>query len=115
MNRTRAFNRILKKGGLRILYTTLLLYYAFRRSDLPGWARSIILGALGYLLSPFDAIPDLTPVLGYTDDLGVLSYALVLIAAYVNNDVRAKAKERLTKLTGVVIDPESIKAVESVL
>lgn len=115
MNRTRLFTRLLKKGGLRLLYSALLLYYAFRRSDLPGWARSIILGALGYLLSPFDAIPDLTPILGYTDDLGVLSYALVLIAAYVNIDVRIKAKARLKKLTGHDLDDSSIKAVESVL
>ncbi|MEP7324234.1 MAG: DUF1232 domain-containing protein, partial [Saprospiraceae bacterium] len=110
MNRTKAFTRILKKGGLKLLYTTLLLYYAFRRSDLPVWARTIIFGAIGYLLSPIDSIPDLTPILGYTDDLGVLSYALVLIAAYVNGDVRSKARLRLAKLTGEVLDDESIKS-----
>ncbi|MEO5583092.1 MAG: DUF1232 domain-containing protein [Saprospiraceae bacterium] len=115
MNRARAFTRILKKGGLKLLYSALLLYYAFRRSDLPVWAKSIIFGALGYLISPIDAIPDLTPILGYTDDLGVLSYALVLIAAYVNGDVRAKARHRLTALTGEVLDDESIKSVESIL
>jgi hypothetical protein len=40
---------------------------------------------------------------------------LVLIAAYVNNDVRTKAKARLKKLTGHDLDDSSIKAVESVL
>jgi hypothetical protein len=39
-----------------------------------AWAKNIILGTLGYLLAPFDAIPDLSPIIGYTDDIGVLSF-----------------------------------------
>ena len=101
-----------KKAGTKAIYTALLLFYAFRRSDLPAWARSIVIGALGYLLSPFDSIPDFTPILGYTDDLGVLSYALVLIAAYVNDEVRQKARIKLSHLLGPAIDAEILKQVE---
>jgi uncharacterized membrane protein YkvA (DUF1232 family) len=86
-----------KKIGLKSIYTVLLLYYAYVRKDTPAWAKNIILGTLGYLLSPIDAIPDLSPIIGYTDDIGVLSFGLVTIAAYVNDEVRQKARKRLSK------------------
>jgi uncharacterized membrane protein YkvA (DUF1232 family) len=104
--------QIIRKAGIKAIYSALLLFYAFRRSDLPAWAKTIVFGALGYLLSPLDSIPDLTPLLGYTDDLGVLSYALVMIAAYVNDGVRQKARIKLYKLLGPAIDEEVLDQVE---
>jgi uncharacterized membrane protein YkvA (DUF1232 family) len=89
-----------RNAGVKIVYTALLLFYAYRRKETPTWARSIILGVLGYFLAPIDLIPDLTPILGYTDDLGVLGFGLVTIAAYVNQDVRQKARGRLDQWFG---------------
>lgn len=89
-----------RKAGVKIVYTALLLFYAYRRKETPTWARSIILGVLGYFLAPIDLIPDLTPILGYTDDLGVLAFGLVTIAAYVNQEVRQKARARLHQWFG---------------
>lgn len=90
---------LLKKGfaflGVKVLYSALLLFYAYQRSETPIWAKNIILGTLGYLISPIDMLPDLTPVLGYTDDLGVLSFGLVTIASYVNIETKEKAKEKM--------------------
>ncbi|MGH1437089.1 MAG: YkvA family protein [Lewinella sp.] len=86
--------------GVKIVYSALLLFYAYRRKETPLYARSIILGVLGYFLAPIDLIPDLTPILGYTDDLGVLGFGLVTIAAYVNQDVRQKARGRLDQWFG---------------
>ncbi len=88
--------------GQRTVYTALLLFYSFTRKETPHWAKNIIIGVLGYLLTPFDAIPDLTPIIGYTDDIGVLTFGLVTIACYVNQDVRTKARERLEKWFGEV-------------
>lgn len=83
--------------GVKVTYTVLLLFYAYKRKETPAWAKTIILGALGYFVSPIDAIPDLSPIIGYTDDFGVLSFGLVTIAAYVNDEVKAKAKAQLGK------------------
>ncbi len=85
------------KIGSKAVYSSLLLFYAFRRDETPTWAKNIIIGALGYLVSPIDLLPDLTPVLGYTDDLGMLSFGLVTIASFINKDVKEKAVERLSK------------------
>ncbi len=57
----------------------------------PAWAKATIIGSLGYFIAPLDAIVDLTPVVGYADDLGVLALALATVATYINDEVRDKA------------------------
>lgn len=86
-----------QKAGIKVIYTVLLMWYAYQRKDAPPWAKRIILGSLAYFISPIDMIPDLTPFLGFTDDLGILGMGLVAIAAYVNEDVRQNARGRLGK------------------
>lgn len=89
------FSRFARQIGIKTVYSALLMFYAYRRTDTPKWAKNIIIGVLGYLLTPIDAIPDLSPIIGYTDDLGILSFGLVTIAAYINADVREKARKKL--------------------
>ena len=84
-------------AGAKTVYTALLLYYAYERKETPGWAKRLVIGVLGYLIVPIDAIPDLSFLIGYTDDLGVMSFALVTIAAYVNDDVRTRARAQMTE------------------
>lgn len=100
--------------GQKLVYSILLLFYAYKRGDTPSWAKNIIIGALAYFLSPFDSIPDLTPFLGLTDDIGVLSFGLVSIACYINDEVREKALIKLHSFFEEV-DPESIAAVNQTL
>ena len=61
-----------KKVGSETLEKVLILYYVGIDPLTPAWAKSVIAGALGYFIFPLDAIPDITPVVGYADDLGVL-------------------------------------------
>jgi uncharacterized membrane protein YkvA (DUF1232 family) len=92
-----------------LLYAALLMYYAFRRGDTPAWAKRIVMGAFVYLFSPLDAIPDLSPFIGYTDDLGVLLYGLVMIAAYINEDIRVSARHTLHTWIGQVSESQLSK------
>ncbi|RME96918.1 MAG: DUF1232 domain-containing protein [Bacteroidetes bacterium] len=96
----RKLNRYARQAGLKLVYTALLLYYAYRRQETPAWAKRVVFGVLGYLIMPIDFIPDLSPFIGYTDDLGVLGIGLVTIAAYVNTDVKQQAREQLKKWFG---------------
>ena len=102
----------LKVIGFKLAYIALLQYYAYNNPNTPRWAKNIILGALGYLLTPIDTIVDVTPFIGYTDDIGVLSFALVTISAYINDDIKIKARQKLQKWTGN-LDMKSIQEVES--
>ena len=81
-----------------IVYTVFLLYHAYKRPDTPAWAKRIVLGAIIYFVSPIDSIPDILPMIGYTDDLSVLSLALVNIACYINDEVRVKSRASLKKI-----------------
>jgi uncharacterized membrane protein YkvA (DUF1232 family) len=95
------FNKLRRYGvaaGREVVEKVLWLWFASRRPDLPVWARTAVYGALAYFVLPTDAIPDLLPGLGYTDDIGVLSYALVTIASYVDADVRRRTAGVLSRL-----------------
>lgn len=107
-------NRYTGTLGQKLVYSILLLFYAYKRSETPSWAKNIVIGALAYFVSPIDSIPDLTPFLGLTDDIGVLSFGLVSIACYIDDGVREKA---LTKLHAFfdTVDKDTIAAVDQAL
>ena len=102
------------KLGQRTIYSILLLFYAYRRKETPYWAKNIVLGVLGYLITPIDFIPDLTPIIGYTDDIGILSFGLVTIAAFVNDEVKIEARAKLSKWFNK-IDEEALSEVDTQL
>ena len=52
------------------------------------------MGALAYFISPIDAIPDPIPVIGFTDDLGVLIGAVATIAMHITPKEKKKAAEK---------------------
>ena len=83
------------KAGGKVIYLALKLYFALQSEKIPTWAKGIIIGALGYFILPIDLIPDVMPVVGFTDDFGVLAAAIAAVAAYIDDDVRAKAKGKM--------------------
>jgi len=82
-------------AGVKVIYAVLLLYYALKEPKTPSWAKGVIFSALGYFISPLDAIPDIVPIAGYTDDLGVLALALVAVGMFIDNNVKSKAREKI--------------------
>ena len=103
-----------KEAGLKTVYSALLLFYAYKRSDTPAWAKRIVLGVLGYFIAPIDMIPDLTPFIGYTDDVGMLSFGLATIAYYINDEVKSNARKQLDKWFGGY-DEEDLREVDEQL
>ncbi len=92
--------KYLKSLGIKTVYSVILLFNAYSRKETPAWAKNIIIGVLGYLLAPIDGIPDITPFVGFTDDIGVLSFGLVSIACYINDEVREKSRKQLKSWFG---------------
>jgi uncharacterized membrane protein YkvA (DUF1232 family) len=81
--------------GRETLEKALYLYYAVQSPHTPKWAKRVIYGALGYFILPLDAIPDLAPLIGYTDDLSVMAAALATVAFYITPDVKTQAQQKL--------------------
>ena len=71
-------------------------YCAFDRAT-PRHVQAALIGALAYFVLPFDIIPDILPVLGYTDDAAVLATAIKLVAAHIRPEHRAAAKAALAR------------------
>lgn len=86
-----------KTIGITLIYKALQLWYVLQRPDVPAKTKAVIMGALGYLISPLDFIPDLTPVLGYNDDIAAILFTLVLVQQYIDEEVKSKAKAMLKK------------------
>jgi uncharacterized membrane protein YkvA (DUF1232 family) len=84
-----------KTAGKDVIEKALWLYYAAENPKTPTWAKTIIYGALGYFIFPVDAIPDISPVVGYVDDLGVLVSAIATVSLYINDDVKTLATKKL--------------------
>ena len=83
------------QAGREVIEKALWLYYAAQRSETPAWAKGVIYGALAYFISPIDAIPDITPFVGYVDDLGAISAAIGMVSVYINDEVKVQAKAKL--------------------
>lgn len=86
-----------KQAGESTITQALKLYYAAKDPDTPTWAKTTIYGALGYFISPIDALPDFTPVLGYTDDLGVMAAAIGIVAAHIKDEHGEQARQTLKR------------------
>ena len=90
-------SRIAKRAGVKLAYASLVLYYTLESKKVSIKDKAIIIGALGYLISPIDAVPDAIPIAGLGDDLAVLIYVLHKIWGEVSEDVMLKAKRKLSK------------------
>ena len=65
--------------------------------ETPRRVRFTLLAALAYFVSPIDVIPDLMPIIGFTDDATVLVTALGMVASSIKPEHRAAAKRLLAE------------------
>jgi uncharacterized membrane protein YkvA (DUF1232 family) len=84
-----------KEAGIKVIYLVLLLFYTLQKTTTPKFAKSLIIGGLGYFILPADFLPDLIPGIGFTDDLTALISVVVAVALFIDEGVKAKAKDRL--------------------
>lgn len=94
---TEKISKIAKRAGAKLVYAALILYYTLQSDKVSKTDKAIIIGALGYMISPLDVIPDAIPIAGLTDDLAVLIFVLRKVWGNVEPDVQNKVKERMKK------------------
>lgn len=88
-------SRIAKRAGAKLVYAALILYYTLGSDKIPVKDKAIIIGALGYLISPLDVIPDAIPIAGLGDDMAVLIYVLQKVWGDVSEEIKEKARAKL--------------------
>ena len=90
-------SRIAKRAGSKLVYAALILYYTLQSDRISKTDKAIIIGALGYMISPLDVIPDAIPIAGLTDDFAVLIYVLKKVWTDIDPSIIEQAKEKLSK------------------
>jgi len=90
-----------KRVAARLPFAEDLLsaYYCAFDRETPRHVQAALLGAVAYFILPFDFIPDMLPVLGFTDDAAVLATAIRLVAAHITPEHREAARARLKRIT----------------
>ena len=75
----------------------LAAYYCAFDRNTPRHVQAALIGALAYFVLPFDVIPDMLPVLGFTDDAAVLATALKLVSSHLRPEHREAAKQAIAR------------------
>jgi uncharacterized membrane protein YkvA (DUF1232 family) len=92
--------RFARRAGRVVVERALRLYYAERDPRTPVWAKRAIYAALAYFVLPFDVVPDFIPGIGFTDDAATLLATLVAVSAYVDRDIKARARSKTAEWFG---------------
>ena len=83
-------SHVAKRAGAKMVYTLESDKVALKD-------KAMIIGALGYLISPLDVIPDAIPIAGLSDDLAVLIFVLHKVWGDVSEDAKQKAHDKLAQ------------------
>jgi uncharacterized membrane protein YkvA (DUF1232 family) len=75
----------------------LAAYYCAFDRQTPRHVQAALLGAIAYFVLPFDFLPDVLPVLGFTDDAAVLATAIRLVSSHITPEHREAARAALRR------------------
>lgn len=102
-------SRVAKSAGSKLVYAALVLYYTLQSDKVSMKEKTIIVGALGYLVTPIDVVPDAIPIVGLSDDLAVILYVLKTVWMDVDPDIKERAQQKLSQW----FDEDEIKEIET--
>ena len=91
---------VAKKAGIKTIYMVLLLHYVLNSPNVSIEDKAKIYGALGYFILPIDLIPDFIPIVGYSDDVAALAYALHAVWKNVTPEIKQQAQQKLRSWFG---------------
>ena len=87
----RVMGKLANRGGRKLMILAMTLFHCLNDPETPAWAKSVILGALSYLIFPLDFIPDAILGAGFTDDWSVILGAVATVATHIKDEHKAKA------------------------
>lgn len=83
----------LKEKSKELKKEIYALYLAYKRPDVPFYAKLVSILVVGYALSPIDLIPDFIPILGYLDDLLLLPLGIAVAIKLIPKDIMKECRE----------------------
>lgn len=73
-------------------------WYCAVDPDTPNYVRGVLLGAIAYFVLPADMIPDILPMVGFTDDASVLATAIAAVSGHIKERHKARARTRIAAM-----------------
>jgi uncharacterized membrane protein YkvA (DUF1232 family) len=83
-------------GRIPFLEDAVAGWYCAFDPDTPLPVKATLMAALAYFVLPADMLPDMVPMLGFTDDAAVIAAALRSVAPYITETHRHKARKALS-------------------
>ncbi len=90
----------LRRAGSAVALEGLKAWHLARDPTTPPRTKAILYGALAYFILPIDAVPDILPVVGFSDDAAALTAALVATNSAMTEAVLERAKASVQRLFG---------------
>ena len=89
----------LKQVAAKLPFAEDLLasYYCAFDKETPRHVQAALLGAIAYFILPFDFVPDMLPILGFTDDAAILATAIRMVASHIKPEHREAARAALKR------------------
>lgn len=77
----------------------LSVWWCARDPETPAAAKGMMLAGLAYFVLPSDALPDLLPVIGFTDDAAVIAALVAILGKTLKPRHKEAAQAFLTRLS----------------
>lgn len=92
----------MNRGPIKEIWSKVKALYKMIKDPNAAWtSKALAIGTLVYLIVPLDAIPDVLPIAGLTDDLGVILTTVAILAhelkKYINSTAEKKAEQDFQK------------------
>jgi uncharacterized membrane protein YkvA (DUF1232 family) len=84
--------KIIKVVSTKAFRQIITLVVMLKSKDVPKYVKISIMGVLGYLICPLDALPDFLPI-GLLDDFAAIAILLAEISIYKTPDIEDKVDE----------------------
>jgi len=94
---TRNFWRTVRRAARHVPFMDEVVASYFTAVDgrTPMRAKGTMLAALAYFVLPADMMPDFLPLVGFTDDIAVLTAAIAAVRPHIRKEHRSEAKRLL--------------------
>ncbi len=89
---------VLREIAQRLKTEFAVYRLALKHPQTPVLAKVLLGLAVGYVLLPFDLIPDFIPVIGHLDDLVIVPGLVYLALKLIPDDVMADCRQKVAEL-----------------
>jgi uncharacterized membrane protein YkvA (DUF1232 family) len=89
---------VLRQAGEAVVLEAMKAWHVAQDPATPAHARAVLYGALAYFVLPTDAVPDILPIVGFSDDVAALGAALYTTNTWVTESALARARAAVQQL-----------------